>query len=143
MLDRLLSSTDIAASGMAAERQRMVVGANNLANAHSTRGTDGQPYRRQQVVFQALVDERSSSAPHGMGGVRVVGIEAQAGPLPKLHIPGHPDADVNGYVTMPNVSPTLEMVDMITSTRAYEANLKALKSFREMAEQALELLRAN
>ena len=139
----LLSVTDISASGLAAERLRMEVAANNVANAYSTRTPDGGPYRRQQVVFAAVHDHALGASAGGaerMGGVRVDGIEADQSELPKLYQPGHPDADEDGLVTLPNVQPAMEMVDLITASRAYEANLRVLRNFREMVEQALTLL---
>ncbi len=140
----LLSSTDISASGLSAERQRMEVVANNLANANTTRTAGGGPYRRQHLVFAAVLNEqqggfpRSASSP---GGVRVVAVEEDPSALPRVFNPGHPDADEQGYVTMPNVKIPNEMVDLMTASRAYEANLRALRSFRTMAEQTLALLR--
>lgn len=142
-LGRIFSGADISASGMAAERLRMEVVANNLANAYSTRTAAGGPYRRQQVVFQAALDQASgiSLTSESLGGVQVLGVEEDQSPLRKVRQPGHPDADADGFVTMPNVKPANEMVDLITASRAYEANLRVLRSFRRMAEQALTLLR--
>ncbi len=146
-LDRILSATDIAASGLKAERVRMDVAANNIANAHATRtpGGDG-PYRRQQVVFASVLgnpliqnpDERVAT----LGGVRVVGVQSdQTTELPRVYNPAHPDADDDGFVRMPNVQIPHEMVDLLTASRSYEANLKSLQTFQRMAEQALSLLR--
>lgn len=142
-LGKVFSGADISASGMAAERLRMEVVANNIANAYSTQTPEGGPYRRQQVVFAEALDQASGSSrsPEQFGGVRVVGVESDSGPMPKVHQPGHPDADAQGFVTMPNVQPANEMVDLITASRAYEANLRVLRSFRQMAEQSLSLLR--
>jgi flagellar basal-body rod protein FlgC len=137
----ILSATDIAASGLAAERMRMEVVANNIANAHTTRSVDGGPYRRQTVVFSSLLDQTSGGTQPQMGGVRVVGVNQDSSPLPRVYEPGHPDADEEGFVTMPNVSLPHEMVDLMTASRAYEANLKSMQAFRSMAEQALSLLR--
>ncbi len=136
--------TDISASGLAAERQRMEVVANNIANAHTTRTPGGGPYRRQQVVFAAALQSALGGAASGVGevgGVRVVGIQPDLSALPRVYSPGHPDADEDGFVTMPNVKLPNEMVDLMTASRAYEANLKALRTFKKMAEQALSLLR--
>lgn len=141
---RVLPGADISASGMAAERLRMEVVANNIANAYSTRTPEGGPYRRQQVVFSAALDQAGAFSvnPDKLAGVRVLGVEADQSSLPKVHQPGHPDADAEGFVTMPNVQTPNEMVDLMTASRAYEANLRVLKSFRQMAEQALSLLRS-
>jgi len=143
-MDQILSVADVSASGMAAERVRMEVIANNLANAHTTRTPEGGPYRRRQVVFAPRFDQYMSAAsnkPFSGHGVTVVGIQSDQSELPRLFQPGHPDADAEGYVTMPNVRPASEMVDLVTATRAYEANLRVLRAFREMVEQSLSILR--
>jgi flagellar basal-body rod protein FlgC len=139
---KILSATDISASGLAAERKRMEVVANNIANAHTTRSAEGGPYRRQTVVFSSLMDSASApGAAPDMAGVKVVGVSKDSSPLPRVYQPGHPDADEDGFVEMPNVSLPNEMVDLMTASRAYEANLKSMQTFRSMAEQALSLLR--
>lgn len=140
-IDRMLSGLSISASGMAAERTRMEVIANNMANAHTTRGPDGKAFRRQQVIFQTVMDENDHQ--RGMAGVEVVGIAPDYSEQQRLYQPNHPDADAEGFVTLPNVKPAFEMVDMLTASRSYEANLRALRTFRQMAEQALELLRSS
>lgn len=141
---RLLSTSQISASGLAAERQRMEVIANNIANANTTRSITGGPYRRQEMVFSEAFDLAVADAkfnPHGFQGVRVKGVEGDLTEFPQVYNPGHPDADENGMVQMPNVQLPNEMVDLITASRAYEANLKALHTFRQMTEQTLALLR--
>ncbi len=142
----MLSAVDISASGLSAERLRMEIVANNIANANSTRTPSGEAYRRQQVVFSAAYDEALSKGVDGgqnLSGVRVVGVQSDMSELPRILQPGHPDADADGYVTMPNVTMPTEMVDLITASRGYEANLRVLRSFREMAERALSMLRGN
>lgn len=122
----------------------MEVVANNVANAYSTRTPQGGPYQRQTVVFSTALDDYANlldPSSKGLKGVQVAGIEADSSEFPKVYQPGHPDADADGMVTMPNVKPAIEMVDLMSASRAYEANLKTLRSFREMAEQALALLR--
>ncbi len=143
-LERILSGMQISASGLAGERLRMEVVAHNIANAHSTSTAGGGPYRRQRVSFQSAMDQFSPSGHPGspqLGGVQVVGITTDDSPLPLVFDPGHPDARDDGYVVMPNVTLPHEMVDLVTASRAYEANLKSMESFRQMAEQALSLLR--
>jgi flagellar basal-body rod protein FlgC len=149
-----LSSTNISAAGASAERLRMEVVANNIANAFSTRTPRGGPFRRQDVIFAAVYDEKLRDAghaggPHGrvsgadqLGGVRVEGIVDDPSDLTAVYNPGHPDADINGFVLYPNVQIPIEMVNLITANRAYEANLKVLQAFRQQAEQALVLVRA-
>jgi flagellar basal-body rod protein FlgC len=143
-LGRVLSPLQISASGLAAERQRMEVVANNIANAYTTRAVGGGPYRRQQAVFAELVAEQRTNGGRdlpGMAGVRLTEIRPDLTEFPVVHDPGHPDADENGNVRMPNVTMPHEMVDLITASRAYEANLKALQTFRQMMENTLTLLR--
>ena len=141
-LGSLLSATDISASGLAAERQRMEVVANNIANAHSTRSVEGGPYRRQLVVFASELDQSAKQLDtSGLAGVRVTGVIDDPSALPQVYDPGPPDADADGHVLLPNVQLPNEMVDLMTASRAYEANLKALRLFRQMAEQSLALLR--
>src|SRR5262245_17665055 len=143
--DQMFATTNISASGLSAERFRMEVLAHNIANANSTRSPNGGPYRRQNVVFASVLNEHvgnSSADAAKFGGVQVVGIADDPSELPRVHNPGHPDADADGFVVMPNVYLQVEMVNLITASRAYEANLRVLQSFRQMAEQALTLARA-
>lgn len=148
----LFSATDISASGLMAERIRMEVAANNIANAHSTNSVGGGAYRRQQVHFAAVMNEVSTfgssggqGVPGGLhfGGVAVAGVRPDQSPLPRIFNPHHPDAGKDGFVEMSNVVLPTEMVDLMTASRAYEANLKSLQTFRKMAEQALTLMRPN
>jgi flagellar basal-body rod protein FlgC len=143
-MSRILSGLNISASGLSAERLRMDVVANNIANARSTRTATGGPFRRQQVAFSAAMDRVLSggSATQGLlQGVHVAGVREDQSPLVRVHDPGHPDADESGHVLLPNVSIPREMVDMMTASAAYEANLKSLELFKQMAEASLGLLR--
>ncbi len=133
----LFDALNVSASGMSAERLRMDVIAANLANANTTRGINGQPYRRQEVVLQ----ERSASFGEVLGGVMVAGIVDDPTPPRRVYDPGHPDADKNGYVTMPNVNPVTEMVDLITSSRGYEANVTAMNAAKQMFTKTFDVLR--
>lgn len=141
----LLGSTGISASGLSAERYRMEVLASNVANAFTTRTPGGGPYRRQDVVFESLLRDGLAgggpNAPSGQG-VRVVGVADDPTDFPRVFNPGHPDADGNGFVLMPNVSLPIEMVNLMTASRAYEANLKVLQALRQQMEQVLTLLRS-
>jgi flagellar basal-body rod protein FlgC len=129
------SSIDISASGLLAQRTRLDVIANNIANAETTRTAQGGPYRRQEVVFsQHLANSQAES-----GGVDVAGVVVSKDPVKMVYDPGHPDAGADGMVAMPNVNPVQEMVDMISATRAYEANVQAINSARSMASKALEI----
>lgn len=128
------------ASGMTAERTRIDTVAQNIANAQVTRMPDGSgPYRRQIVRFAPLV-EKVAPGVSEIAGVRVVGIEPDSKtPFERVRMPGHPDADAEGYVALPNVDPTLEMADLIGAVRAYEANANAVDGFVRMAERALRI----
>jgi flagellar basal-body rod protein FlgC len=142
--DDILGAANISASGLSAERLRMEVVANNIANANSTRTPQGGPFRRQDVVFAAVLGQRMRATQGGLslGGVRTAGVVDDNSELPRVYNPGHPDADAEGFVTMPNVQLPLEMVNLMTANRAYEANLKVLQAFRQQAEQALLLIRS-
>jgi len=146
----LFGGLEISASGLTAERLRMDVSAENLANAQTTRGADGQPYRRKEVVLQEAAGSFGASLSAAMGpnkgsqggGVQVAGVvQDTATPLKRVYDPGHPDADAQGYVSMPNVDTVTEMVDLISAQRAYEANVTAMQSAKQMFSRTLDLLR--
>jgi flagellar basal-body rod protein FlgC len=144
----LFGGLEISASALTAERLRMDVVAENLANAQTTRGADGQPYRRKEVVLQeragsfgaSLSAAMNSSRPPG-AGVAVAAVVEDQTPLKQVYDPGHPDADAEGYVSMPNVDTVTEMVDLIGAQRAYEANVTAMQAAKQMFARTLELLR--
>jgi len=133
----------ISASGLSAERLRMDTIASNIANVSTTRGEDGQPYIRKIAVFQENLNKELNSKTGKMEdkllGVKAVGIENDTSPLRKVYDPTNPDAGSDGYVTMPNVNIMNEMADMISSTRAYEANVTAMNSEKSMFMKALEI----
>jgi flagellar basal-body rod protein FlgC len=133
----LFDAIDISASGLTANRTRMDVTAENLANAETTRGANGQPYQRQEVILQ----ERAPSFGEVLGGVMVTGIVPDGTPGRRVYDPGHPDADKEGYVTLPNVNPVSEMVDLITSSRGYEANVTAMNAAKQMFTKTFDVLR--
>lgn len=139
--NNLFAASGISGSGMAAERLRMEVIANNIANANSTRGPDGDPYRRQDVVFAEVLGTEIGG-PKTLKGVEAVDVVEDQSEFPRVYQPGHPDADAEGYVRLPNVQLPIEMVNLLTASRSYEANLKAAQTFRQMNEQALTLLRS-
>jgi flagellar basal-body rod protein FlgC len=134
-MDNLFRCLDVSASGLRAERTRMDIVAQNIANANVTRTESGGPYARREVLFESLVG-RSGKA---LSGVRVKGVVRDRSPFIEVVDPGHPDADENGVVLMPNVKVPFEMVDLITAARAYEANLNLIKTFRDMVERALSI----
>jgi len=134
----LFDSLRISASGMTAERLRMDVISENLSNANTTRGVDGQPYKRKEVVLE---QNGSSSFGDVLNGVKVAGVVTDPSPNRRVYDPGHPDADAQGFVSMPNVTPVTEMVDMITASRGYEADVQAMNQAKQMFLKALEILR--
>jgi flagellar basal-body rod protein FlgC len=141
-----LNSIDISASGLTAEKLRMDVISRNIANVNTTRTANGTPYRRQVVVFQEgdkqmPFSEYLNDASRSLigSGVKVTGISEDNTPFKSVYDPGHPDADEKGYVKMPNVDVMTEMVNMISSSRAYEANVTAINSAKSMALKALEI----
>jgi flagellar basal-body rod protein FlgC len=133
----LFDSLRISASGMTAERVRMDVIAENLANANTTRGVDGQPYQRKQVVLE----QGGSSFQDVLDGVKVAGVVTDPAAPRRVYDPGHPDADQTGYVSLPNVTPVTEMVDMITASRGYEADVQAMNTAKQMFLKTLDILR--
>ena len=130
-----------ATGGLQAQRTRLDVIAQNIANAQTTRGANGQPYARQVVSFESELVKRlgNSAAGPALRGVRVSAVTADQRQGPTVHDPSHPDADANGFVRMPNVNMAMEMVDLISASRAYEANLAVVKAGREMAAKSLEI----
>ena len=148
----MFDALDVSATGLTAERLRMDVTAENLANAQTTRGADGQPYRRKEVVLSEVSSggfgsqlakamgngSKSGARP---GGVEVTAITQDQTPGKLVYDPGHPDADAKGYVRMPNVDTVAEMVDLISSSRAYEANVTAMNAAKQMFSKTLDLLR--
>ncbi len=140
-----LSALNVSASALSAERTRVNLAASNLANAETTRGPDGKPYQRLDPVLEAVPFEASLSgagAPEtGVAGVRVAEVVRDDGPGRKVYNPAHPDADAAGYVTLPNVNPVHEIVNLVTAQRAYDANATAIDTLKTMASRALEITR--
>src|SRR5947209_12063390 len=136
---------DVAASDLTAERVRMDVTAENLANAQTTRGANGQPYQRQEVVLQqaggfgqtlagamAGVPAPASGSAPAPGGVQVAGVVSDRTPDQLVYQPGNPDANAQGYVRLPNVNSVTEMVDLIDESRSYEADVTAMQTAKSM-----------
>ena len=148
-----LDALSVSASALTAERARMDVTAENLANAQTTRTEAGGPYRRKVVALESVGGQggfgaalQSAMGPTGAaggpsGGVQVAGITEDSTPAQRVYDPGHPDADAQGYVEMPNVDTVEEMVDLISSSRAYEANVTAMQATKGMFAKTLDLLR--
>jgi flagellar basal-body rod protein FlgC len=137
----LFDALDASGSALSAERLRMDVTAENLANAQSTRGSDGTgPYKRKEVVLEQAGASFADSL-QSARGVRVAGIVEDSTPPRRVYDPGHPDADAQGYVTMPNVNTVTEMTDLIGASRAYEANVTAMQTAKSMFARTLDLLK--
>lgn len=135
---REVSAREIAVSGLKAQRTRMNVIANNLANIDTTRTPNGGPFRRQLAVFRG--ESLGPGKNPAKAGVRVVGVRGDQAPFRTVFDPSHPDADADGYVKYPNISNAVEMVDLISAQRAYDANIAVLASERRMSQKALEII---
>jgi flagellar basal-body rod protein FlgC len=136
----MIPGIDSAASALGVERTRLDVIAGNLANAQNTSDASGQVYRRKMVVFETQLNNALGEAAGANGGATVTAkIVDDPSPMPKVYMPGHPKADKNGMVEMPNVDPLNEMVDMMTASRSYQANLQAIQTGRSMFEQSLKI----
>jgi len=132
-IDEIAPMVDIAVSGMRAQSLRLNLIAGNIANAETTRTAGGEPYRRRDVVLRASGDEP--------GGVTVLNIAKDSSAFRQVLMPGHPDADAEGFVQMPNVDLPVEMMNMVTASRAYQANVAILHRYQDMVETTVELLR--
>jgi flagellar basal-body rod protein FlgC len=133
-IDSVFGSVDIAISGMQAQGRQMDLISSNIANARTLDAGQGQPYRRLMAIFQAEDDE-------GASGVTIQDIVKDMSPLQRVHDPGNPKADANGYITLPNVHMPVEMMNLSTASRAYQASAAILKRYQKMVETTLELLR--
>ena len=130
----MFNTMRISATGLSAERLRMDVVTSNMANVQTTRGENGEAYVRKIAVFEEALD-----AERGLSGVKAVGIVDDSSPMNEVYDPSHPDADENGYVTMPNVNVLNEMADMMAASRSYEANIDTLNATKSMFSKALEI----
>lgn len=142
----IFSSLNISGTALTAERTRMDVISKNIANVNTTRTSSGKPYRRQMPLFKEMDGQSFSSVLSNennklaeKSGVKITGIVEDKTPFKTIYDPGHPDADKDGYVLMPNVDIVTEMVDMITASRSYEANMTSINSAKSMAMKALEI----
>jgi flagellar basal-body rod protein FlgC len=138
-----LSALRISASGLAAERVRVSLASSNLANAESTRGPDGKPYQRLDPVLEAVPfgDQLARAAGAEPMSVRVAQVTRDQNPGRRVYDPSHPDADGQGFVTLPNVNPIHEVVNLMSASRAYDANASAVETLKTMAQRALDIAR--
>jgi flagellar basal-body rod protein FlgC len=146
----MFGGLEISATALTAQRLRMNVTAENLANAQSTKGADGQPYRRKEVVLQSvgqggfgaqLNTAMGSGTGVAPGGVQVAAVAEDQTDGKLVYDPSHPDANEQGYLRMPNVDTVTEMVDLIDAQRSYEANVTAMSASKQMFAKTLEILR--
>jgi flagellar basal-body rod protein FlgC len=137
----LIPGIAASASALNAERIRMEVVTQNIANANTTRDINGKPYQRQNVVFETMLLGAQDNATGGAApqGIQVARVEKDTSESTPVYDPTHPDADAGGYVTYPNVKIQNEMVDLIASSRAFEANLAVVKNARQMALESLSI----
>jgi flagellar basal-body rod protein FlgC len=146
----LFSALSVSASGMNAQRVRAELLVENMANAETTRTPEGGPYRRKDVVFQSeqeqspfasVLSDQMSSGDTTATGVTVSDVIVDQRDPQKRYMPGHPDADANGYVSFPNLNPAEEMVDLVSSSRGYQANVASMTSIKEMIQRSIDLLK--
>ncbi|MDD2763108.1 MAG: flagellar basal body rod protein FlgC [Opitutaceae bacterium] len=135
----LLSGIEITASALGAQKTRLDIIAQNIANAQTTRTAAGGPYQRKLVSFETELLRQAGLGAPPLQGVRVAAITSDPTPGEQVYDPQNPDANAQGIVALPNVNLAYEMVDLITATRTYEANLSVAKNAREMAQRTLRI----
>ena len=140
---QLLSGIDSTTAALNAERVRMDVISENIANVNTSKGLDGKPYQRQEVTFESVLKAQTNSdaSDAGSQSVAIAKITKDNRPPRMVYNPSSPDADKSGMVAMPDINVSEEMVDMIASSRSYEANLAVVKNARTMAMQDLAILK--
>jgi flagellar basal-body rod protein FlgC len=142
----LFSLLSVGASGMAAQRTRAELLVENLANAETTRTPDGGPYRRKDAIFETSTISSPfasvfSSEMQGVGGVAVSDVVVDTSDPERRYMPGHPDADKDGYVAFPKVNTAEDMVDLMGAARGYEANVSAISAVKDMIQRSIDLMR--
>ncbi len=142
----LMTAIEVSSSGLSAQRRRLEILVSNLANANTTQPAGKEPFRRKDVVFSATTPAQNfgssfDEAMSSIRGVEVTGIVADRSDPIKRYEPGHPHADKYGYVLYPNVNPMEEMVNVLSATRSYEANLQAITAAKDMIQKTLEIIR--
>ena len=143
----LLSALSVSASGMAAQRTRAELLVENIANSETTRTAEGGPYRRKDAIFasqsvpSAFASQLESELNGSLEGVTVSGVAVDNREPERRYLPGHPDADANGYVAMPRVNPAEDMVDLMGASRSYQANVSAIAAVKDMLMRSIDLLR--
>jgi flagellar basal-body rod protein FlgC len=142
----LFSVLSVSASGMAVQRTRAALLVENIANSETTRTPDGGPYRRKDAIFSsspvsAFGSELDAQFDQPLEGVGISEISVDTRDPEKRYIPGHPDADSEGYVAMPRMSPAEDMVDLMGANRSYQANVAAMSAIKDMIQKSIDLLR--
>jgi flagellar basal-body rod protein FlgC len=142
----IMTAIEIGASGLTAQRRRLEVLISNLVNANTTRPAGAEPYRRRDVVFTAQAPEQNfgaamDNAMSSLSGVQVSSVTTDTSDPVKRYEPGHPHADKDGYVLYPNINPMEEVVNVVSATRSYEANLQAVNAAKDMVNKTLEIIR--
>jgi flagellar basal-body rod protein FlgC len=140
----LFSAIQVSASGMSAQRTRAEMLVENMANAETTRTPEGGAYRRKDVVFSTEIQSSPFSAvfQNELGtGVRVADVVIDPRDPEKRYMPGHPDADVDGYVAFPRLNPAEEMVDLLSASRSYQANVSAITAIRDMINNSIAIMK--
>ncbi|MEI9998741.1 MAG: flagellar basal body rod protein FlgC [Verrucomicrobiota bacterium] len=135
----MIPGIESSAGALGAERLRLDIIAGNLANAQNTNDASGGVYRRKMVVFESQLNNALGATGASAGSSVAARVVDDPTPLPKVYLPGHPKADAKGMVEMPNVDPLNEMVDMMTASRSYQANLQVIQTGRTMFEQSLKI----
>ncbi|MEO8368115.1 MAG: flagellar basal body rod protein FlgC [Candidatus Solibacter sp.] len=142
----LFSALSVGASGMSAQRARAELLVENLANAETTRTPEGGPYRRKDAVFESSPVESPfasifSSELQGAGGVKVSDVVTDNSAPERRYLPGHPDADKDGYVAFPKMNAAEDMVDLMGASRSYGANISAIAAIKDMIQRSIDLAR--
>jgi len=144
----LFAALTVSASGMAAQRTRAALLVENIANSETTRTPGGGPYRRKDAIFttQEVGSAFGTEMDAQLGGtqlsgVTVAGITVDNSEPEKRYMPGHPDADADGYVSMPKMNPAEDMVDLVSANRSYQANVSAMSAVKDMIQKSIDLLR--
>jgi flagellar basal-body rod protein FlgC len=144
----LFSALTVSASGMAAQRLRAALLVENIANSETTRTPEGGPYRRKDAIFSSQdvgsgfgSELTSQLGGQTLTGVSVSGISVDQSAPEKRYLPGHPDADADGYVSVPKVNPAEDMVDLVGANRSYQANVAAMSAVKDMIQKSIDLLR--
>jgi len=148
-MSSLFSALTVSASGMSAQRTRASLLVENIANSETTRTAEGGPYRRKDAVFStqdvgsafgSVLDAQLNPGKE-LTGVAVSGIVVDQSEPEKQYMPGHPDADADGYVAMPKMNPSEDMVDLVEANRSYQANISAMSAVKDMIQKSIDLLR--